>query len=507
MATSKRYNTYLSGTVGDIVRCTKIVLFNKKETTTVTIDGIEIALPYMTLTNLSEIWSDLKRSKEQEYVEIDLDVDEGAFIVDSEPIREIGGFYDIIYINSLDNTPSGYTEFFSVQGKTRIDGLRITLDFISNVEGDLEISIENTITRYSSTASDFIGNESWQYSSPTDVKEWLSNLGKRSLYGTHLHTILSQTDQAIYLDSGSGVSANGEYYPTKMINNVSLDPYEVGFKNYQVGYYWQDSTKRADLVLFSWVGQKYRIVSLVHPNGFGRPYEYTLSGDGYVTLERVPANIEILYFSGRYIILSDGTIYDTIRNYLLTEFEYTKYRYMMNTEGRDNRVIRFPLASSVGDQLGYLPKSVTKAIWSPTYLNQLVKVVGDWFIYQESSSVYVISGPRLALKVSESDLEDLMVVNSRVLWFASSDFVRVFSGTGMYALDKDLATDEFPWQKYPDKMISFSPDSSMNSFTLASSFPEYRRGVIPDTLDGFKFIGALGGFIFYTTTDKYLRYL
>lgn len=493
MEISKHYNTYLSGTVGDVVRCTKIVLFNKKDTTSVTINGEIVQLPYLSLTNLKELWNDLRNSDEKYYIESNIDPTSRSFHIDSAELRRIGGFYDIIYINSLDYFPVGYTDFFSAQGENNIDGLTISLSFISDIKGDLEIKIDNTISRYSYSPSDFIGDESWNYTAPSNLKSWLGSVKKRDLYSTHLHS-----GRPVYLDNGTVYK--DACYPVKLLNNIEIDPYSIGFNHYQVGYY------SGDLVLYAWVDRKYRIVSLRIPNNFGKPYEYTLSGLGYL---EVPGESEISYFSGRYVFLIDGHIYDMVQSKMLDGLDRGGYYYLMDRAGIRNDLIKIPYASDASNIINYLPEANYKSIYHPVYLNHLTKIIGGWFVYEESSYT-IVTGMTLALKIPNNYAKRLMFINSRTLWLVSqvnTEYtIDVYSGTGLFTPEESLVDNEFAWKASPDNIITFSTESDPFTWSKAGLI-NYRRGPIPDTLNNFKFIDSVSGIIFYSLDDKILRYL
>lgn len=493
MEISKRYNTYISGTVGDLVRCTKIILFNKKNTTSVIINGKKVLLPRISLVNLKDLWAKLEADEEKRYIEGNINVDEGAFFFESEDLNSIGGFYDIIYINSLDNSPVGYTDFFRVQGKSTASELKISLNFLSDIKGDLEINIENTVSKYSFTAADFIGEDVWKYTSPKNINSWLESTKKKDLYSTHL-----SSDKPNYL-SNTFVN-KGHGYGLKLLNNIDIDPYDVGFKKFKVGYY------KSDIVLYSWVGIKYRIISLTTSNNFGNPFEYTISGTGYVKPVGINSDIEISYFSDKYICLTDNSIYDIEKECLLGNLDLDYY-YVMDRSGLSQKITKIPITADSTDILNYCPEVSTLSLYCPKYLNQLTEIKGNWYLFRDGDH-FILSGLMSAIKIPSDKINNILLINSRTIWVVEYEddniVLYIYNSPGQFSIEKSLADDEFVWRKNPDKEIIIS--TTDEAFSL-SKLSEYKRGPIPDSISGLRFIDALDGLVLYTLNNKILRYL
>lgn len=530
MASSNRYTTYLLGSVGSITKCTKIVLFNKRKIKKVTVNSVETTLPRVTLSNISNIWSLLKKSSEQPYIEITReDPTTDSFLVETTDTKSLGGFNILLYINEFDDSVNGYTEFISVQGKENVETITIQLDFTASILGGLSINLSNKTSTYPFNATKLLGDELWNYTKQSTIEKHLSDFP--SIYqfphfSKHLNKSNNSLDISTLNDTTTVIPVSNEdlsmtLWKCSILANVEVNPWGNSDLNYQIGYFWNLSTKSPDIAIYSWTNNNRCLIrSLSKLNRFGRPQEHTDSMGYLIPNREEDLDITINYFSDRFAICSDSNhptiIYDVVyKNWLdLDYYDSTQksgYRYLMDETGRDNSIYKLPVGSvTKANVLEYFPDLLNNSYYQTTYMDQLYKKRGNWLVF--SNGTYrILSSLRASYKIKAEDYSNVLFVNDetimiKTLGTGNTIELKIYNTPGSWKLDENISDDSLEYLE-PTEIVSLNLSSGVDPCTIAQSgLSHYRRGIIPTTLSGITILTALDGFIFYHN-GKELNYL
>lgn len=421
------------------------------------------------------------------------------------------------------------------------DEIRVDQDTIQLL-GDAKTNAE-TVGRNLS------GKENYNYATVRD----LGSIGTLSNYTIHLGEALTSTRaKNIFTDTTISRIKGNEFSMAKLDikKNLTLDVAYTNFPHHQIGYY------RGDPSLFVWNDDaQYSIFSLTTTLGelFGesndRPYSYTVNDKVSNTeMFQVPILHEeygrptIEYFSGKYVVVKSGT-----SRYLLDiDRQDGELDQSLGSLNRGWLKYKDPDDGELYLQTNFVvdrlcPRNrVWQGTWSwqrwneavgdvnflsDTYIDSNVAIIGNnktvigkigsWIILEDAESkVYSSMGKSLTMALEEPDP---IVINDQSLLCVeeneeeNSVTYTLYNGQGYYITDMarvrlgitaDNESREVPYKSSSD-IVTFKTTSTYSSPASSplelhrSFFGNYRRNVLPSTMDGFKIIGAFHGLIFY----------
>lgn len=421
------------------------------------------------------------------------------------------------------------------------DEIRVDQDTIQLL-GDAKTNAE-TVGR------DLSGKENYNYATVRD----LGSIGTLSNYTIHLGDALTSTmAKNVFTDTTISRIKGDEFSMAKLDikKNLTLDVAYTNFPHHQIGYY------RGDPSLFVWNDDaQYSIFSLTTTLGelFGesndRPYSYTVNDKVSNTeIFQVPILHEeygrptIEYFSGKYVVVKSGTL-----RYLLDiDRQDGELDQSLGSLNRGWLKYKDPDDGELYLQTNFVvdrlcPRNrVWQGTWSwqrwneavgdvnflsDTYIDSNVAVIGNnktvvgkigsWIILEDTESkVYSSMGKSLTMALEEPDP---IVINDQSLLCVeeseedNSVTYTLYNGQGYYITDiarvrlgitADNESRGVPYKSSSD-IVTFKTTSTYSSPASSplelhrSFFGNYRRNVLPSTMDGFKIIGAFHGLIFY----------
>lgn len=525
------YNTYILGTANSILNCLNITVYNKSD--------LPADSEKLSLYNIDTIYQSVIELKIGTVLSRQNSSEKFEYSTNGK------GFNTIIYLNNSDNSPIGYTEFLSVQGKSR--NIDISLAFNSEISGGFTVNLANSLSQLrnnTTVKTQFIGEDLHNYTSSIKIKEDLSSLLNNSPnYTTHLSSIIKSGDsQNIFLRNG--ILNGSTLIKLDFSKNINIDPFENGFNNYQFGFY------KSDIVIYLWKGLDYSIYSITKRNRFGNPICYIDSSTGYKTAPNYIANISqsILYFSGRYIIVDLGNylnyyvIYDSENNKWIN----TESEFIVDPLDLNSKIIELPKIINYNNISRYLPgiSNIYLDIkdYSSTNTISMLKKIGDWYAIRRKRDNLVIYTNMDKTIYLRSD-ENPIIINNKLLMIHSKypeenlDYYTIYTGskntfysekarviletitneTSIYNPELTYSNelgimiclggirDEEYKNYYQNKDIKIV---SSNESIISSYFSQFRRNNLPtNSIKVPNIIGSIGGLLYYISNDYYLNFL
>lgn len=527
------YSTYILGTTKQVTECHNIILYNKDNVSFSGADRINVYNIESIISQLNSMGKGKRLSRESSDVPFRYTIDD---------YNSVEGFNVIIYIHNTNGTGVGYTEFINTQGQYR--DINIYLDFQTKLEDGINIEVSNSLA-YAADISDkiILGEDLSKYTSPERiVEEKKKRVDSPILFTSHLSSFGNpRVESNIYLGSmGTVIGRERSLCSFRMAREFDVDPYSVGFTNYQVGYY-----QGGDVSCYSWVGQKYSISSLSETNRFGSPIRHTDQNQGgFVSLKNVGSEYSIFTFSGRYAILcsqlSNGSpnlntrwrIYDTVEESLISN-SYGTYSFIDESDSH-NRIVSMPLYMNYENIRSILP-DVNDTFWDITTSNS-IRILGrkeGWYIYIiDNGDAILFSGINGSLRIHKSEFHNVLLINNIYIGVLSQDktYLTVYYTPGSSGKGKNWDSELYKANgnlarltPYNDIFIYEDEEGSYKSFydsgeiqvidnntsidkTWFSNFTRnsYPRNITFPTISSI--ISACSGVIFYTT-GRILNYL
>ena len=517
------YNTYILGTTKNILGCLGIIVYNKSQLPS----GVE----KLSLYNIDIVYQEVIQS--DKYLRIDRLDSSSPFEYNYRNGR-VNGFDTIIYLSNSDNTPTGYTEFINKQGVER--NIDISLAFNTTISGNLTVDLTNSLMQLRNNPTvtkNFIGEDLSQYPNVKSVQEEINKKAEiysKPKYTTHISQFIKNQSNNIYL-SYSTLIRNNTLIKLDLSKNIIVDPYELGFTNYQFGYY------QGDIVVYLWKDLNYTIYSITKRNRFNNPISYINSRVGYVTIPEYETTEtinqqRISYFAGKYCVVE---IMGSRTTTQVFDIETQGWRnlnssyFLIDSLDMKNRIIELPNILNYNNILNYIPEI------SNIYLNlEEYSKTNAITLSRKFKNWYVINNSRTGLKIYTNTSKTLycasdeepIIVNDQVIMTRTkneeygldyytiyyknfkeyyTESARAITETGgKLELDVDLGimyykdgTNDTLYKNYYNSkeiVVVKSSDSFLDSY-----FSNYRRNTVPEnnlsTIPDI--IGAIDGIIFY----------
>ena len=528
MATSDNYlgyNTYILGSTKNVLDSLGIILYNRSDFED---------LDKISLYNIDQVFD--KVIKSNKYLRLNRETSESSFLY-SHMNSAISGFNVIVYLNNSNNTPVGYTEFLSVQGADR--DINLSLNLRSDITEGGEINILNSLSTLKNTTSiskDFTTPDLFNFPSTEEILNYLEDsIDIYPRYTTHLSSIHRNSgNDNVFLDYG--VLNKNKFYKLSVSKNININPFEIDFKKYQFGYY------ENDIVIYSWVDNKYSIYSLIKRNKFNNPITYTDTSNGYLTIPYYPSSTsqEIDYFSGKYVALKvelDGqeseVLYDLERE---SWVNLSQPNFVVDQLDVHNKIIEYPKILNYSNVFDYFPDIVNIHFDLRSFSNSnninIVKKIGGWYVIRQkrlnAQNLLIYTNLTKTLYTLEDDSDTPVIVNDKILYTTTSrDGINYYS---FYVDDnRTYYTENAKSTLYQGKMMfhemfgfvfdieekgDFSDYTngavriiSVGDDLLKSYLARYRRNIVnPDILKVPELLGAINGLIFYKSQNN-LNYL
>ena len=525
MATSKDislgYRTHVVGTAKPVIESRRIVLYNKYQFAS------NSAYSRISVYNIERIYEVVSASPLSLTLDKDLEDNKFHYRYSNSHTE---GFNVIIYLSNFDNSPIGYTEFLRTQGKQR--NINITIDLQTTVEGDIEVSLRNSLAPLRNSGSIervFVGDNLWDFTSSNKIKSELENITPISKYTTHLTAFnRDHSTRNIYLSNFLLRQKNGDLELSKIdiTRFIEADPYVRGFDHYQISYYGED------LALYTWKDDgEYSIISLTTRNVFGTAYYYLRTD---TASRKIPEGYQISYFGGHYIVCKDGTILDTLDNDSVVIPARNGYTNIIDPLDPKSNIYELP--PLVYDTVfQYLPELSNIYLDLKTYMRtyslKVERKIGSWFILKRvlrGEVLYILVNQCSRIYMTETDYQNLTIVNDSVFMIEEEGYYLMYlPGKGEYWTERARSTrggelvvdprlevlfctgeeDDELYRSYfndgkIERIFKVYPvhDSILNLFR--KNYYDTEESTIPNI------IGACDGLIFYLTDeDKLLRYL
>lgn len=521
------YNTYIIGSSKYILNCLRILVYNKEESP---------EIEKISLYNIERVKESI--IKEGKYLSIDR-LDKTEPFVFKKNNGKISGFDVIIYINTSDGSSIGYTEFISIQGENR--DINITLDFTTKISGDLDIEILNSLSQVRGNSlinRDFSGDDLEDYTKAPEIFSYKDDIPDYRLhpkYSNHL-TALPE-GKNILLDYS--LVNNNTFTRFNMSKKINIDIYDVGFNNFQLGYYTNQ-----DIVIYSWTGLKYNIYSLTTTNKFGNAITYTPSNYGYLEIPKLERddniNLEILYFSGEYAIVkrteSEGFyLYNTKESTWVN----TSPSYFLIDQWNPKVLIKYgQRVLNYNNIYNYYPEIQNTFFnlkeYSKTNNILVEKQIGEWYIIRQKglTNNNLLIYTNLTKTLIVQDTEKVIPINNNIVMILSKDldnntYYSLYTGEGeTFYSEKARNQVEGGVLEYREDLGCFFCNSTDSNNTYEnyyrkgfirivkagtkitrSHFRRYRKNIITeDSIHVPEIIGSLSGILFYKK-DGYIDYL
>ena len=524
------YNTYILGTASSILNCLGIVVYNKSDLPedTEKLSLYNIELIYRDIIN-SGISTTLIRTNAS---------DSFKYIANGR------GFNTIIYLSNADNSPIGYTEFLSIQGKER--NINITLDFNSKISGDSTVDLVNSLSQLRNNTTIervFTGNKLYDYPTIKTIKEEVEEaIINNPNYTTHLSSIIkSKNNQNIYLKYGI---LNGEnLIKLDFSKNINIDPFGFGFQRFQLGYY------KTDIVIYSWKDLDYSIYSTIKRNRFDNPISYINTSSGHTLIPKYTNSEDVRqvinYFAGKYAVIK---LSGSINKILLYDIEKQNWvnlenDFIIDQLDINSRIIELPTILTYDNISKYLPEIDSIYLDLKDYVNvnsiKFYGKIGDWIIINRDRDdliVYTNMSKTIYLRSDEIPIiinEDILMIHTKE---NNLDYYTIYNNPGTYYSEKartileDTTTNSItykPEYKYSENLnimfctngfndelyknyyetekilVVHSSESLINSY-----FSSFRKNNLPNNSTKIpEIIGSIGGLLYYISNNKYLNYL
>lgn len=401
---------------------------------------------------------------------------------------------------------------------------------------------------------DLSGNKNYNF---TQVKDLTDKVGKLSNYTIHVGTALSSPRAMnIFTDQTITRIYKGNVQMSKLDfrRNLVLDNAFESFQNHQIGYY------HGDPALFIWDDEgHYSIFSLTITLGElfneenDRAYAYTVNDSVSLSeifqvpiLDERQGRPKIKHFAGKYVTVESGGLRylldidrqdGELDGQSLGEANKGWLKYKDDVSGEYRLQSQFVVDQSCpvskvwkgpwswqnwDDVVGDIPFLTNTWVDSSAAVISNGKEVagksGEWVILEgPDSKTYSSFEKSLSMALEENDP---IIVNDQTLitWktgvdeegrttetytlYNSPGYYRTQTFYDRFTLDSDLETRGEPFRE-STQTITLRTSSSYTSpasspLELARSFlGNYRRNVLPETLEGFKIIGAFHGLVFY----------
>ena len=524
MATSKDislgYRTHVVGTAKPVIESRRIILYNKYQFAS------NSAYSRISVYNIERICEVVSSSSLSLFLDKDPGDNKFHYRYSNSHTE---GFNVIIYLSNFDNSPIGYTEFLRTQGKER--NINITIDLQTTVEGNIEISLHNSLAPLRNSGSIervFVGDNLWDFTSSNKIKSELENISPISKYTTHLTAFnRDHSTRNIYLSNFLLRQKEGDLELSKIdiTRFIEADPYVRGFDHYQISYYDND------LALYTWKNDgEYSIISLTSRNVFGTAYYYLRTD----TASRViPENYSIDYFAGHYIVCKDGTVLDTLENDSVVIQGRPGIKTIIDPLDPISNIYELPLLS-YDNVFQYLPELSNIYLDLKTYMRtyslKVERKIGSWFILRRvlrGETLYILVNQCTRVYMTEEDYNNLTIVNDSVFMIEEEDYYLMYlPGPGEYWTERARSTrggeltidsrlevlfcngeeEDDLYRSYfnegkIERIFKVYPvyDSILNLFR--KNYYNTEENTIPNI------IGACDGIIFFLTNDKLLKYL
>ena len=534
MATSDNYlgyNTYILGSTKNVLECLGIILYNKDE-----FEDIE----KISLYNIDQVFDKVVRSNK--YLRVNRDTDLDPFLY-SHLNNIIPGFDVIIYLSNSNNTPIGYTEFLSIQGSER--DINLSLNLVSDIVEGGEINLLNSLSTLKNTTSiskDFTTDDLYNYPSSKVILDDLSRATDiYPRYTTHLSSIKKNNiNDNIFLDYG--ILNKDQFYRLTVSKNININPFEIDFKNYQLGYF------ENDIVIYSWVDNKYSIYSLIKKNKFKNPITYTDTPKGYREIPSYPLaeSQKVNYFSGKYIVIGvevNGQEEEVLYNIELEDWITTSLpNFVIDQLDVHNEILEYPKILNYSNVFDYFPDIINthfdlKSFSSSNNIN-IVKKIGGWYVIRQkrlnNKNILIYTNMSKTLYTLEDDSDMPIIVNDKILFTTSinkegkkyysfytednrtyfTENVRSTLFNGKMMFDGNIGAYIFMSNNQienDNNRLQYSSGAirivTVGDDFLKSYLVRYRRNIINENiLTVPEFIGAINGLIFYKS-QNYLNYI
>lgn len=524
------YSTYVIGNSSNISNSLEIILYNKN-------DNWNPKLPKISLFNINEVYSSLLSSSGN-YVRLNRSSSLDSF-------KYIGnldnGFSVIIYMSIIDDTPVGYTEFLTPQGRNNSIDIKISLN--SSISDQITINLSNSLDQLknnSTTGKDFLDDTNlYNYTGTSTVKNDLKSTDIYPRYTSHVYHILDYKQMNLLLDYGIGNSTG--FYKINLNHDVNIDPYSHNYENHQIGFYGKD------IVLYSWTGNKYSIKSLIKKTRFGNPEIYTTSdGPDYSIFKSMKINQDIFFFSGRFIVTIENNYPSTLELYDLEKQQWitTDYsNFFVDSLDPRSRIVSIPNNVSNKSIVNYIPEINSTFLNLNEYVKytniNIIRKHGDWYVFKDKQSskkdfhIYsCIDKLIYTIKTSENPI----LINNSLLMIHTVDkdldldYYTIYhdSGINYYTERARAALNNLELEFDDDLGILVSKDSELekyrNFYKEGKILIVHRNnptGIFGTILTGFrrsyfkpslkkevpKIISSFYGLLYYIDEDGYLNYL
>lgn len=526
---NKGYNTYILGTSNNASTSLEILLYNKSDWY-----GVN-KLPKLSLYNLSQVYSQIVSSEEKKYLILTRNSVEDSFYYNYKN-EKILGFSVIIYINTVENSPIGYTEFLNIQGVS--NNIDIHISFSSNISDIINVELVNSLAQLRNNTNigkDFLSQDNlYSYPSKDVILDESSRIESYPRYTSNVYNLINNKETNILLSNGV-ISSNG-FHKITFNNNVNIDPYSNSFKNHQLGVYGKD------IVLYSWSGNKFSIHSLIKRTRFGNPFTYTTDNVDYNILDTLENNEEIFYFSGRFIITITNNFPSTMRLYDLERKIWIIPEYNnFFLDILDPRSIIYSIPDNVTsfNITNYIPEINNTFIDLSEFSKYsnivILEKIGQWYVFKNKKSTTQDYNVYSSINKSVTTIRNKdvpIILNDNILMIRTVtenlDYYTVYLGDEIeYMTENARSIDSGIELEYDEELgIMFCNDS--NSEIYRNYYKEgkikiinRKNGIFGTLLEGFRksflrdnidkevpnIIGAFFGIIYYINEDNYLNYL
>jgi hypothetical protein len=551
--------TSLLGSIDLVLSCNSILVYNSESMPKLSVDNvINVYDNLIKGTVYNNKYMILKRRTE---VNIDFKYDY------NEAINQglVSGFDVIIYLNSTNTIPIGFTELQSPVGM--FSNVNINLGLVPSLNSEpsnLKITFtldEITESLYSLKDLTTTRNDLYQYTTANSILDIKDRVYEP--YTNNINCLQSDTRRILYLNDRVINNKNGvlELRRLNILRDKEVDPFRVNYQTFSINQYGND------IALYAWsktekddeTGYKidYCINSLTKSNKFGNLQQYvnTKDNDGSCTIpditneqNEVANDVNILYVTGKYLvcegIFNDGTkklsVLDTDKENphwlnLPEDFVcFTEWENIPKPIQLKYKKINFSVDSKkeILEKYPDLYSTYLDTMNSSSF--SLKRKIGNWYLIQKNTnngSIYVLAGKSSTIYTVESDLEKIIVVNDNTVLLKENDYYLMYTGNSktwyteryrsffkdssfinyhgiQFASTGDTSSGELSdttYKNYYDKeYIKIIPKNESIYNTILN---QYRRNYYPLSIDKIpNIIGAFRGIIFYIEDGK-INYL
>lgn len=491
------YSTHILGTVKSVMSCLGIILYNKYDIS----DGDKYKR--ISLYNINEIFNLVKKGP---YLELTRETtDENDYFIYLHENGRIEGFNVIIYINPIDGSPLGYTEFTNTQGQDR--DTNIYLELQAEVL-DFDVRLNDNLDNVEYAIKTYTGKGLGDYTSAKDVFNGLKDVEKGNKHYTKFLSQSQRSNDSIYLDCGTVArleNLNGlGFIKLGLERNMNYSPLDYDFENFNISYYGDD------IVLCSWTGTNYCITSLTLRNAFGDLIRYTKSNKGYFTLPSTDGVMNTIdHAAGKYIICkttSSGNSRMRAFNIETKSWEETTNpNVFVDPLDKSNTLYELPGAIKSDSFFRYLPE--LKNMFYDYKENEYLKVirkVGPWFVLnvkRNDKSLVLVTGIAFSLYLTPDQLKDLMFFDDNTLILNTKNAYLIYNGFRQTKYTKSASN----LIGTKGKVLNTSVESVDKEQELyKTSFNDVRRGAYPQTKGLPEFVAGFKGHLFYVDKSNHI---